>query len=269
VFKLEAPSFSDLGEAGLALVAERATTTLSTRANRRWGFLDWGPEPTSQPVADWIIALEEEKSSLTDESGDVFEDSVIRLVHSGAIGDTGFDFEQTGNSATLYLWGQPKPVQAATVLADDIDERLDAQLGELLESLEVEKFLEKIPLGSTVIADAEKERVVVPLKIDDLRADRDSVLGVVFFDLAEETGHLELETAATVTEEGANQGFVVGRIMDVVFVGITIPPRIWWHPLVADLISNASEIKVFMFKYSPSLAGNSATEGGVILDPDA
>jgi len=269
VFKLDAPTFSDLEETDFALVAERATTALSARANRRWGFLEWGSDPDSVPVAEWTIVIEEEVLAVTDESGDVFSDSVIRLEHSGVIGSTTFDFEQTEDRRTLYLWGQPKPVQDSTVLADDIEDKLDAQLGELLESFEVENFLEKIPLGRTVIADAEKQRLVVPLKIEDLRADRDSVLGVVFFELAEEKGHLELEAAAAVPEEGANKGYVVGRILDVVFVGITIPPRIWWDPQVADLISAASDVRVFMFDYSPNLAGTTATEEGVVLDPDA
>lgn len=269
VFRLDAATFSDLEEADLARVAERVTTNLSARANRRWGFLDWGSEPASVPVADWIIVLEEEVLAVTDESGEVFEDSVIRLEHRGVLGDESFGFAQTEDSRILYQWGQPKPVQDATVLADDIEDRLDSQLGELLESLEVDKFLEKIPLGSTVIADAVKQRLVVPLKIEDLRADRHTVLGVVFIAPAEQEGLLELEAAAAVTEEGANKGYVVGRIMDFVFVGITIPPRIWWHPQVAELISTASEIEVFMIEYSPSLAGTSATEGGVVLDPDA
>jgi hypothetical protein len=269
VFRLDASTFSDLEEADLARVAERVTTNLSARANRRWGFLDWNSEPASVPVADWIIVLEEEVLAVTDESGEVFEDSVIRLEHRGVLGDESFGFAQTEDSRILYQWGQPKPVQDATVLADDLEDRLDSQLGELLESLEVDKFLEKIPLGSTVIADAAKQRLVVPLKIEDLRADRHSVLGVVFIAPAEQEGLLELEAAAVVTEEGALKGYVVGRIMDFVFVGITIPPRIWWHPRVAELISTASEIEVFMIEYSPSLAGTSATEGGVVLDPDA
>jgi hypothetical protein len=269
VFKLDAPTFSDLDEADLAFVAERATTTLSARANRRWGFLDWGSEPDSEPVAEWLIVVREEVQAVTDESGDVFSDSVIRLDHSGTIGDTTFDFDQAGDRRTLYLWGQPKPVQDAGVLADDIERRLESQIGELLESFEVEKFLEKIPLGSTVIADEENERLVVPLKIEDLRADRDTVLGVVVFEMAEEKGHLELEAAATVPEEGATKGYVVGRILDVVFVGVTIPPRIWWDPQIADLISAASEVRIFMFDYSPSLAGTTATDEGVVLDPDA
>lgn len=269
VFKLDAPTFSDLEEADLALVTKRATATLSARANHRWGFLEWGSDPDSEPVAEWIIVVREEVLAVTDESGDVFSDSVIRLDHSGVVGDTTFDFDQTEDRRTLYLWGQPKPVQDSGVLADDIENRLEAQLGELLESFEVEKFLEKIPLGNTVIADAENERLVVPLKIEDLRADRDTVLGVVVFEMAEEKGHLELEAAATVPEEGANKGYVVGRILDVVFVGITIPPRIWWDPRVADLISAASDVKIFMFDYSPSLSGTTATEEGVVLDPDA
>jgi hypothetical protein len=270
VFKLDAPTFSHFEEeADLILLTERATSTLSARANRRWGFLDWGSDPDTVPVADWIIVIKEEVLAITDESGDVFADSVIRLEHSGIIGDTTFEFDQTEERRTLYMWGQPKPVQDSRVLADDISNRLDAQLGELLESFEVEKFLGKIPLGSTLIADAENERLVVPLKIEDLRADRDSVFGVVFFELAEEKGHLELEAAAVVLEEGANKGYVVGRILDVVFVGITIPPRIWWDPQVADLISAATDVRVFMFDYSPSLAGTTATEDGVVLDPDA
>ncbi len=269
VFKLNAPTFSDFQEADLAEVAERATDILAERANRRWGFLEWDAEPASGPVAEWIIRLDEEVQALTSDSGEVFQDSVIRLDHSGVVGDTTIDFTQGEDLRTLYVWGQPKPVQTAAVLADDIEERLEAQLGELLESVAVEKFLEKIPLGNAVIADAAKERLVVPLRIEDLRADRDSVLGVVFYELAEQQGYLELEAAAAVTEEGTNQGFVVGRIMDVVVVGITIPTRIWWHPQVADLISNASEVKVFMYDYSPSLSGTASTDEGVVLDPDA
>jgi len=269
VFKLDAPTFSDFEEADLARVAERAMDTLSARANRRWGFLEWGAEPASEPVADWIIVLAEEVLAVTDESGEVFEDSVIRLEHSGVIGDTTFGFDQSENRRTVYLWGQPKPVQAAAVLADDIEDRLDTQLGELLESFEVENFLEKIPLGSTLITDAEKHRLVVPLKIEDLRADRESVLGVVFMAPADQEGLIELEAAAAVTEEGDHKGYVVGRIMDVVFVGITVQPRIWWHQEVVDLITESSDVKIFMLQYSPSLSGTASTDGGVILDPDA
>ena len=172
VFELDAPTFSGLDEEDLALVTGRAASTFSARANRRWGFLEWASEPDSEPIAEWIIEIKEEVLDVTDESGDVFSDSVIRLEHSGVIGDLTFDFDQPEDRRTLYLWGQPKPVQDPGVLADDIANRLEAQLGELLESFEVEKFLEKIPLGSSVIADTEKERVVVPLKIEDLRADQ-------------------------------------------------------------------------------------------------
>lgn len=269
VFEVDAPTFADLGETGLAEVAERATAALSERANRRWGFLEWSADPASEPVAEWVIAIEEEVLAVTDESGQVFEDSVIRLDHSGIIGDTTFSFDQGLDRRVLYQWGQPKPVQSATVLADDIDTRLDVQLGELLESFEVENFLEKIPLGDTLIADAEKQRLVVPLKIEDLRADRESVLGVVFVAAAHEEGLLELEAAAAVTEDGDQQGYVVGRIMDVVFVGITVPPRIWWNQEVADLIADSSDVKIFMLRYNPSLSGTASTDEGVVLDPDA
>ena len=269
VFKLDAPTFSDLDEADLVDVAERATATLSERANRRWGFLEWAADPASEPVAEWIIVLEEEVLALTDESGEVFEDSIIRLDHSGVIGDTTFGFDQGVDRRVLYQWGQPKPVQSATVLADDINTRLGVQLGELLESFEVENFLEKIPLGTTLIADAEKHRLVVPLRIEDLRADRESVLGVVFLAPADQEGLLELEAAAAVTEEGDHKGYVVGRIMDVVFVGITVQPRIWWHQEVVDLITESSDVKIFMLQYSPSLSGTASTDGGVVLDPDA
>lgn len=269
VFKVDAPTFSDLGETGIDEVAKRATATLSEKANRRWGFLEWSADPASDPVAEWTIVLEEEVLALTDESGQVFEDSVIRLDHSGTIGDTTFSFDQGLDRRVLYQWGQPKPVQSATVLADDIDTRLGSQLGELLESFEVENFLEKIPLGTTLIADAEKHRLVVPLKIEDLRADRESVFGVVFVAAADEEGLLELEAAAAVTEEGDQKGYVVGRIMDVIFVGITVPPRIWWNQEVADLIADSSDVKIFMLQYSPSLSGTASTDGGVVLDPDA
>ena len=269
VFKLDAPTFSDLDEADLVEVAEQATATLSERANRRWGFLEWGADPASEPVAEWIIVLEEEVLALTDESGEVFEDSIIRLDHSGVIGDTTFGFDQGVDRRILYQWGQPKPVQSATVLADDINTRLGVQLGELLESFEVENFLEKIPLGTTLIADEEKHRLVVPLRIEDLRADRESVLGVVFMAPADQEGLLELEAAAAVTEEGDHKGYVVGRIMDVVFVGITVQPRIWWHQEVVDLITESSDVKIFMLQYSPSLSGTASTDGGVVLDPDA
>jgi hypothetical protein len=95
------------------------------------------------------------------------------------------------------------------------------------------------------------------------------VFGVVLLDLAEHNGHHQQEAAPHVQEEGANKGNFLGRIQDVVFVGITIPPRIWWDPQVADLISAATDVRVFMFDYSPSLAGTTATEDGVVLDPDA
>jgi len=269
VLKIDAPTFADLGDAGLAEVADRATAVLAERANRRWGFLEWSADPASEPVAEWVISIDEEVLTVTDESGQAFADSIIRLDHSGIIGDRTFDFDQGIDRRVLYQWGQPKPVQSATVLADDVETRLDAQLMELLDSFEVENFLEKIPLGTTLIADADKHRLVVPLKIEDLRADRESVLGVMFVAAADEEGLLELEAAASVTEEGDQKGYVVGRIMDVIFVGITVPPRIWWNQEVADLIADSSDVKIFMLRYSPSLAGTPSTDGGVVLDPDA
>ncbi len=43
----------------------------------------------------------------------------------------------------------------------------------------------------------------------------------------------------------------------------------WENLALADLISDASDVKIFMLQYSPSLSGTTSTEEGVVLDPDA
>ncbi len=78
-----------------------------------------------------------------------------------------------------------------------------------------------------------------------------------------------MQTAAEVTDGGEYHGFVIGYVTEVKVFPLIIAAPLWDPPdELSELINSASDVKVYMVTYSPSLAGNTATDGNVILEPD-
>lgn len=269
-FEMDAPIFGAFGEDDWDAIGDAAESKVTRDAGSYWGFLDWDPGADSDPSAAWIIKLEEVEQDLTSE-GETFTDSVIRLRHYGEIGGERFHFEQTDEKETLYAWGSLKPTQQPDSLKEDITRRLDKQLETLVTDWKVEEFTKLIPISDTMIADSEKKRLVVPLRIAELRARTDSILKVILVVQDTDEAHLKLLVASTVNEEGPHKDFVRAKILDYVQEDVILPisEDPWWQEPLADIISHAPDVRVYMLVYEPSLTSTPTTAEGVVLDPDA
>lgn len=277
-FGIEGEEFDNLPTEGRSRIKADVAEKFSTAAEKRWGFIDWSPGPPSSaddpappPSADdleWKITLRLQSRNLSSETGGTSTGFVVSLEHSGFMANRMFPFAQSESNETLYPLGSIIPFQNATDLGDDISRQLDRQIGVLLQSQDVQDFLKQVPIVNEVIADNTDTRIVIPVKIRDLRSKQDSVLDIEFIAANSQIGHLTVKTAAEVLDGGQYHGYVIGRVTDLLLFPIDIATPTWWDPQLFTVINSASDFKVYMISYSPSLAGDSATDGDVVLDPD-
>jgi len=253
-----------------AAIAAKVENTVSRLAENRWGFLHWTnslPPPAS--AAKWTLTLEIQTRQITNHAGGTSTGSIATLRHAGQLGSDKVLFEQTEGKETIYPLGRLIPFHDPVALVDDIETQLDEQLGSLFESLPVKTFLKSIPIVERVIVDASNSRLVVPLKISDLRSDVDSMLRVSFVDANNRPSRLDLETAAQVPEEGNHKGYVVGWVKEQRLFTAVISTPTWWDPQLISVIDTARDVKVYMISYSPSLTGSMVTDEGVVSEPDS
>ena len=127
--------------------------------------------------------------------------------------------------------------------------------------------MQGIPILETIIA--EESRIVVPVKIRELRSEKDSILEVKFVAANLQSGRLKIETAAEVKDGGQYHGFVIGYVTELRAYPLNITQPFWKPPEeVPELINSASDVRVYMLTYSRSLAGTTATDGNQVLEPD-
>lgn len=267
-FSIEGDEFDGLNQQSREAIQIKVEDQISTLAERRWGFLDWSRSSSSVPeAAQWNVTLKVDKIPITTDSGDTTAGFIGTLQHSGKLGARVLDFDQIPENETIYPIGSFIPFQNATDLENDISRQLDKQLEPLFQSPQVEAYMKQIPIIDRVIADAAHSRVLVPVKMHDLRTGGDSVLAVVFLH-DNNRGQLNLETAGEVPEDGLHKGYVIGRVQDLRLFPITIDTPTWWDDKLFPVITSAVEVKVFMLSYSPSLSGGWETENGLISEPD-
>ena len=268
-FNFEGVLFNGLSAEDRAAVESKVEEKICVLAEKRWGFLDWSHEsPASANTAQWNVTLGMEIKQVTNDAGGTSTGFIGTLEHSGLLAARKFTFQQTEENETIYPMGRSIPFQDANALEDDISRQLDKQLGSLFESREVSGYLQQVPIVEEIIADAANTRILVPVQISDLRTQGDSVLAVFFIDPNNNRGRLDLETAAEVPEEGQHKGYVIGRVTDLRLFPITITTPTWWDDQLSTILGTATDVKVYMISYSPSLAGSSTTDGNIVLDPD-
>ena len=266
-FSIDGQEFENLPSAGRAQIEAEVANKFSTAAENRWGFIDWSPGLS--PPADafeWKIKLRVEVRNVG--PGGASTGYIVTLEHSGVLGDKITRFSQTEENETIYGLGSIIPFQNSDDLGEDISKQLDQQLGILLQSDDVKAFLQTIPIVNEVIADSAGTRIVVPVNIQDLRSKQDSVIDVVFIAANSQIGHLTMKTAAEVMDGGQYHGYVIGRVTELLLFPVDISTPTWWDPQLSTVIDSASDVRVYMISYSPSLAGSAATDGDVVLDPD-
>ena len=268
-FRFEGSLFERIPVEDRAAIEVRAENKLCDLAERRWGFLDWSNDTsTAATSAEWIATIKVETRQITNDSGGLSMGTIAALSHTGLLASHLFAFQQTEENETIYPIGRLIPFTDATALGDDITSQLDLQLQSLLESLEVKSYLKKIPIVERIIADVDKTRLVVPVRKSDLRTDEDSILRVNFKDSNNQPGRLDLETSETVMEEGQYEGFVVAWVTGLRLHEVNFATPTPWDDKLLPVINTATDVKVYMNSYNPSLAPVTVSAGGLITEPE-
>ncbi|MEN8180055.1 MAG: hypothetical protein ABFS39_15745 [Pseudomonadota bacterium] len=268
-FDFEGDLFQRLSEENRTAIESSVEDLVCELGEKRWGFLDWSNDlPPSTDVAEWNIKFKVEIRQFTNDSGGTSPGTIGTLEHFGKLESEESKFDQIEEHEIIYPLGRLIPFNDPPALRGDLSAQLEKQLDRLFESLQVEIYVRNIPIVERVIADAEIERLVVPLKISDLRTDVDSILRVLFIEPNDDPGRLDLETSGAVSMEGQNKGYVVGWVKELRHSSVAMPDPSWGYEQLLPVIDGWREVKVYMFSYSPSLAGSWATENGVSTDPD-
>jgi hypothetical protein len=268
-FRFEGDLFGRIPEEKRTAIEVKAENELCDLAERRWGFLDWTNDPsTAATSAEWIVTIKIETLDVTNNTGGLSEATIVTLSHTGLLASHVSPFHQTEENETIYPIGSLIPVTDPKALGDDITSQLDQQLPSLLESLEVESYLKKIPIVERIIAAADNSRLVVPLRKSYLRTEEDSVLWVKFKDSNNQPSRLDLETFESVAEEGQYEGYVVAWVKDLRLHQVNIDTPTDWDIKLLPVINTATDVKVYMNEYYPSLAPGSVSINGVVNNPE-
>jgi len=251
------------------VIKARAENRLCELAEKRWGFLDWSNDPAVETSAEWEITFNVETRQITNDTGGLSKGTIASLGHTGVLASHPFPFRQTEDNETIYPIGRLIPFNDPAALGDDIDSQLDRQLTSLLESQEVKLFLKKIPIVERIIADADNTRLVVPVKTNDLRTDEDSILRVDFRDSNNRPGRLDLETTESVMDDGQYKGYVVAWVTDLRLHQVSIATPTPWDDKLLPVINSATDVKVYMNVYNPSLTPAPVSADGIVTDPGA
>jgi hypothetical protein len=269
-FIIEGQQFDNLPPSGRDRIEADVVKKFSTIAENQWGFIDWTSEPPpSADAIEWKIILRLKSTNLDRDGGGISIGYSATLEHYRKLTIDGnpIRFSQTPDNETIYALGSIIPFQNADDLGEDISRQLDKQLGDLLQSKDVRTFLQNVPIVEQVIA--EETRIVVPVNFRDLRSEDDSELKVKISG-DHSSGSLKLVTASEVQDQGQYQGFIIGFVTGVTIHPLIIPTPLWDPPpALTEAINSASEVKVYMITYKPSGAGNSPTDGELILEPDS
>ena len=268
-FDFEGLALIALSEDDRKTIKSEAEIMVSDLAERDWGFLDWSNEPsTIANAATWNITFKVEVRQITSDSGGLISGTIGTLSHTGRLAASEFTFDQLDEDETIYPLGRLIPFDDRVALGTDLTRQLDKQLKILFQRLEVRTYILNIPLVERVIADAENERFLVPLKTSDLRTDDNSILRVKFKDSNNRPSRLDLETFESVPEEGQYEGFVVAWVTNLRLHEVNIDTPTEWDDKLLPIINTATDVKVYMKEYFPSLTPGSVAVDGIVSDPE-
>ena len=240
-FIIEATVFDDIDSSERQKLELEIARYLVDQCRRHYGFLQWQEKSaTSESSSNATLELR-----LIEEVG-VFGASIF-LSFTAAIKNIQVEIPRVGR-VQLYLAWDDLPTHDPVRLAGDIKKLLDEQFhSEAFTQPLHTDFLKSIPLVAEVHVDSARQRIIIPLKWENLNAGPESVLNVSFaagLDEDKSPGNMVLSL------EGSNlsdQWFGMVQC----YVTLFHYPRVdavSWHEAIPEILlpENIIELHVFM-----------------------
>ena len=255
-FEHDAPEFAF----PMTEVETLATNAVVTRLGEAFGFLEWtADDDAGSPAAEWVVMLRQEVAG---------PGLRIWLEHHAKVDGREFELPQLREHELLYDVGNVIPFQSPSRLRDRVEKKLEDQLnGDFFDLVEVQ-LLRWIKLADEVRAEVEEDGVVVPLRLSDLKATRESLIGVRLKINDLHYGMFIVKAAGDVLN-GDLAGCVRGQIQHFEVPPIDdIDPPTWWHHSLPGVMSRAQTKEVYMHDYDLDIGAGASTSGGIVTDPD-
>jgi len=242
-----------------------AKEAVASRLGEAFGFIVWktseSSDDSTSPAAEWTVILRQEEAG---------PGSRIWLEHHVQVGGPTFELPQNREHELLYELGNVIPFQSPNRLRDRVEQQLEDQLNGDFLDLVAAQFLRLIPLSHEVRAEADVDppRLVVPLRLNEMKATSESMIGVRLKINNQQFGMFVLKASSQVVD-GDLIGCVHGRIheFEVPPIDDLVPP-VWWHHSLPSVISRAQTTEVYMHDYDLDLAAGASTLGGIATEPD-
>ncbi len=228
------------------------------RLGKAFGFLRWLPSgQAAAPDAEWIVKLRQEQAG---------PGLIIWLEHHARVDGREFELPQNREQEVLYDLGSVIPSQSPSRLRDRVRKKIEEQLHEQFLDLVEVQLLRSIELADDVRAENPEHGVVVPLRLSDLKATRESLIGVRLKINDLHYGMFVIKAAGDVLE-GDLAGCVRGQIQHFEVPPIDLQPPTWWHESLPEVMSKAQTKEVYMHEYDLDIGAGASTSDGIVTDP--
>ena len=259
-FIIEATVFDDIDSGERKKLEGKIGRYLADQCRQQYGFLQWGEKSAiseSSAAAAFELRLIEEVG--------VFGASVF-LLFTAAIENTPVEIPHIGRLQLYQAWDD-LPSHDPARLEGDIKKLLDEQfLAEAFTRPLHADFLKSIPLVAEVHVDSARERIILPLKWENLNAGPESVLDVSFaagLDEDKSPGNMIL------SPEGSN---LSDRWFGMVQCYVTLfhYPRVdavSWHEAIPEILLPENIIELHVFMNSFVKQTHTGTVGHTVQEP--
>ncbi|MEM9057794.1 MAG: hypothetical protein AAGD86_09970, partial [Pseudomonadota bacterium] len=201
-FVFETDLFDGMTDTEKQMVAEGVRARVIADAGRRWGYLDWVADaaPEDAAVPRWQVRLEAEELSVTMGDGQVITDSQIYLRHYAVLDGAHRRLWEAPSEDLLYDLTDSRPLNNPPQLLSELETRLTEQLNTLLSNQSVGTALGGVPISDVIVLDPGKSRIMLPMRLIDLRAGKNTVFRVGLRDETLNGARFRLKESGSVAE---------------------------------------------------------------------
>ncbi len=232
-------------------VQHRLAKSVSKLAQEAFGFLHWvAADPGTQPP-DHVLTL------VLDEQEAIPAPKILLRFHAKRGGEN----KPLPAELNRIIY-RPTQLDRPTHAAEQLGQVLDEHLGEHFRSQGFKQglhrqFLTTIPLARTIRVPIDENRVIVPVRWDEMRPSMDSIFLVRFKAASEggaRYGNMKLSSSRKRAGDPAS-GATECRIAWFDFGEINLTGPNQWHPEIPRIFTGDIPVRVFMLEYVRDLFG--------------